>query len=65
MAQQMDGFLRSFIGYGQDQITNLDIEWETNSEGLNTEAVAGLPVLVYQAPDRASGAPPEPWRHQL
>jgi hypothetical protein len=37
----MDAFLRSFIGYSQDQITNLDIEWETYSEGLNTEASAG------------------------
>jgi hypothetical protein len=49
MTQQMDAFLRSFIGYGQDQITNLDIRWETYSDGLITEARAGSPVLVYQA----------------
>ena len=55
MIQQMDAFLRDFIGYGQDQITNLDIEWETHNEELNatyaTPALAGSPVLVYQAPD--------------
>ena len=51
MTERMDAFLRSFIGYGQDEITNLDVEWETRSEGLNNEALAGSPVLVYQAPD--------------
>ena len=55
MIQQMDVFLRDFIGYRQDQITILDIEWETHNEGLNAgyaaPAVAGSPVLVYQAPD--------------
>jgi hypothetical protein len=55
MTQQMDAFLRDFIGYGQDQITNLDIEWETYNEGLKTgyatPEFAGRPVLVYQAPD--------------
>jgi hypothetical protein len=51
MTQQMDAFLRDFIGFGQDQITNLDFEWETYNEGVNAAAVAGPPVLVYQAPD--------------
>jgi hypothetical protein len=41
MTQLMDAFLRSFIGYGQDQITNLDIRWEAYSDGLTTEARAG------------------------
>ena len=41
MTQQMDAFLRGFIGYDEHQITNLDVEWEP----------AGAPVLVYQAPD--------------
>ena len=40
MTQQMDAFLRDFIGYGQDQITNLDLE-----------SLGGSAVLVYQAPD--------------
>jgi hypothetical protein len=55
MVQQMDVFLRDFIGYQQDQITNLDIEWETDTEELNAgyaaATLAGFPVLVYQAPD--------------
>jgi hypothetical protein len=29
MTQLINAFLRSFIGYGQDQITNLDIRLET------------------------------------
>ena len=52
---QMDAFLRDFIGYRQDQIRNLDIQWETHNEELNatyaTPALAGSPVVVYQAPD--------------
>jgi hypothetical protein len=55
MVQQMDVFLRDFIGYRQDQITDLDIEWETRPEGLNagyaTTTPAGSPVLVYKDPD--------------
>ncbi len=55
MVQQMDVFLRDFIGYDQDQITNLDIEWETCPEGLNAgyapATPAGSPVLVYKDPD--------------
>ena len=51
MTQQMDAFLRDFIGYGQRQVTNLDIEWETYSEGPGAAALTGPPVLVYQAPD--------------
>jgi hypothetical protein len=50
MTQQMNEFLRSFIGYGEDQITNLNIEWETDGAGPDPEAVAGSPVLVYQTP---------------
>jgi hypothetical protein len=46
MTQQMDTFLQSFIGYGQDQITNLDIRRGTYSNGLTTETRAGSPVLV-------------------
>ncbi len=55
MVQQIDVFLRDFIGYHQDQITNLDIEWETHTEGLNsgyaTATPEGPPVLVYKDPD--------------
>ena len=55
MVQQTDAFLRDFIGYHQDQITNLDIEWETHTEepdaGYATQMPAGSPVLVYRAPD--------------
>jgi hypothetical protein len=32
----MDAFLRDFVGYGEDTITILDIEWETFNEALNT-----------------------------
>jgi hypothetical protein len=31
----MDGFLRDFVGYGEDKIKVLDIEWETVDEALN------------------------------
>jgi hypothetical protein len=41
MTQQMDAFLRDFIGYDENQIANLDVEWEP----------AGPAALVYQAPD--------------
>jgi hypothetical protein len=55
MIQQTDVFLRDFIGYHQHQITNLDIEWETHTEGFEagyaTSTLAGSPVLVYRAPD--------------
>ena len=55
MVQQMDVFLRDFIGYHQDQITNLDIEWEAHTEGLDAGYAAATPedspVLVYKAPD--------------
>jgi hypothetical protein len=43
--------VQDFIGYGQDQIANLDIDWQTYNGGLNAPALAGLPVLIYQAPD--------------
>jgi hypothetical protein len=52
---QLDAFLRDFIGLGQDQVTNLDLEWEPHNEGLNaayaTHTLAGSPVLVYKASD--------------
>ena len=55
MTQQMDAFLRDFVGYGEDKIKILDIEWETNNEapntGYGTPEFAGRPVLVYQDPD--------------
>jgi hypothetical protein len=55
MTQQMDVFLREFIGFRQDQITRLDIDWEPCNEGLHAghaaPTPAGSPVLVYQAPD--------------
>ena len=55
MVQQMDVFLQDFIGYHQDQITNLDIEWEAHTEGLDAGCSAatpeGVPALVYKAPD--------------
>ena len=55
MVQQMDAFLRDLIGYQQNQITNLDIEWETHNEGLGTgyaaPTVVGSLVLVYRSPD--------------
>jgi hypothetical protein len=55
MVQQLEVFLRDFIGYHQDQITFLDIEWETPTEGLNAgyaaATPAGSPVLVYRGPD--------------
>ena len=55
MTLQLDAFLRDFIGYRQDQITNLDIEWEAHNEGLDAvsaaPALASSPVLVYRAPE--------------
>ena len=48
MTQQTDAFLRVFIGYDEDQITNLDVEWEP----------AGPAFLVYQAPDGAMRSKP-------
>ena len=48
MSQGMDAFLRGFIGYDENQIANLDIEWEPS----------GPPVLVYQAPNGAMRATP-------
>jgi hypothetical protein len=43
----MDVFLQGLIGYHQNQITNLDIEWEANNEGLNARVrsphARGLP----------------------
>ena len=55
MTLQLDAFLRGFIGYRQDQITNLDIEWETHKRGLDAASAApALPspaVLVYRVPD--------------
>lgn len=55
MVQQTDIVLQDLIGYHQNQITNLDIEWETPTEGLNAgyaaPTLAGGPVLVYRAPD--------------
>jgi hypothetical protein len=55
LTQHMDVFLRDFVGYGEDKIKILDIEWETVDEALNTgygaPELAGRPVLVYQDPD--------------
>jgi hypothetical protein len=55
LTQHMDAFLRDFVGYGEDTITILDIEWETFNEALNTgygtPEFTGRPVLVYQAAD--------------
>lgn len=55
MVQQMDVVLEDLIGFHQSQITNLDVEWETHRDGLDTEGAAptraGAPVLVYRAPD--------------
>ena len=55
MVQQTDVFLRDFIGYHQNQITSLDIEWETHTEvvsgGHAAPTPAGSPILVYRAPD--------------
>ena len=62
MVEQMDVFLRDFIGYQENQITNLDIEWETDNDGLNAGDAAstlpGSPMLVYQAPDGSSRSEP-------
>jgi hypothetical protein len=55
MIQQMDAFLREFIGYQQDQISSLGIEWQAHNEGLDAAyavpTLAGSPALVYRAPD--------------
>lgn len=52
LTQQLDAFLRDFIGYRQDQITQLDIDWDTHNEGFNSGnaafTLAACPVLVYQ-----------------
>ena len=60
MVQQEDIFLRHFIGYQHNQITNLDIEWETNNAGRDAghaaPTLAGCPVLVYRAPDGTLGS---------
>ena len=62
MVQHMDVFLRDFIGYHQNQITNLDIEWETHTDvvsgGYAAPTPAGSPRLVYRAPDGSMGAKP-------
>ncbi len=54
MTLQLDAFLRDFIGLRQDQITYLDIEWETYDNGLDAasaaSALASPPVLVFRAP---------------
>ena len=53
MTLQLDAFLRDFIGFRQDQITFLDIEWETSDNGLDAasaaSALASPPVLVFRA----------------
>ena len=55
MVHQTDDFLRDFIGYRQNQITDLDIEWETQLDrpqpGSRTRPPAETLVLVYRAPD--------------
>jgi len=55
MTQQMDAFLRDFVGYGEGEVKVLDIEWGTVNEELNTVIAtpefAGRPVLVYQPAD--------------
>jgi hypothetical protein len=62
VVQQTDAFLQDFIGYHQDQITNLDIEWETHTEGHNGGGAAPTlvvaPVLVYRAPDGSPRSKP-------
>ena len=58
LVQEMDVFLRDFIGYQENQITNLDIEWETDDGLAAVSPLRGSPILVFQAPDGSSRSKP-------